>query len=70
MFAIAFLLGLVLWLHFHIAGGWLHVPLLLVALLLAYYIVSGRKLKRAAQVCSWDPPRHCAGSMSCHCRCW
>ena len=49
MFAIAFLLGLVLWLHFHIAGGWLHAKLLLVALLLAYYIVSGRKLKRAAQ---------------------
>ena len=35
MFAIACLLGLVLWLHFHIAGGWLHAKLLLVALLLA-----------------------------------
>ncbi|HQY49604.1 MAG TPA: CopD family protein [Thermomonas sp.] len=49
MFAIACLLGLVLWLHFHIAGGWLHAKLLLVALLLAYYIGSGLKLKRAAQ---------------------
>ena len=49
MFAIAFLLGLVLWLHFNIVGGWLHAKLLLVVVLLAYYIVSGRKLKRAAQ---------------------
>ena len=49
MFAIAFLLGLALWLHFHIVGGWLHAKLLLVVVLLAYYIVSGRKLKRAAQ---------------------
>jgi putative membrane protein len=47
MFGIAFLLGLVLWLHFHISGGWLHAKLGLVAVLLAYYIWSGRLIKRA-----------------------
>lgn len=46
MFGIAAALGLVLWLHFGIVGGWLHAKLLLVAMLLAYYIVSGRKLKQ------------------------
>lgn len=46
MFGIAFLLGLVLWLYFHIAGGWLHAKLGLVAVLLAYFIWSGRLLKR------------------------
>jgi putative membrane protein len=45
MFGLAALLGLALWLHFGIAGGWLHSKLLLVALLLAYFIVSGRWLK-------------------------
>ena len=45
MFGIAFLLGLVLWLHFHVAGGWLHAKLALVALLLAHYTVGGRWLK-------------------------
>ena len=49
MFAIAFVLGLVLWLHFHVSGAWLHAKLLLVVVLLAYYIVTGRTLKRAAQ---------------------
>lgn len=48
MFGIALVLGLVLWISFHISGGWLHAKLLLVALLLAYYIVSGRMLKRVA----------------------
>ena len=47
MFGIAFLLGLVLWLGFHIAGGWLHAKLALVALLLAHYSVAGRWLKGA-----------------------
>jgi putative membrane protein len=47
MFGLAVLLGLVLWLHFGISGGWLHAKLLLVALLLAYFIVSGRWLKGA-----------------------
>ena len=46
MFGIAFVLGLALWLHFGIVGGWLHAKLALVALLFAYYIVSGRQLQR------------------------
>ncbi len=45
MFGLALLLGLVLWLHFHMAGGWLHAKLALVALLLAYFIATGRWLK-------------------------
>ncbi|MGH8084658.1 MAG: CopD family protein [Lysobacter sp.] len=45
MFGLAVALGLGLWLHFGISGGWLHAKLLLVGLLLAYFIVSGRWLK-------------------------
>jgi len=45
MFGLAVVFGLALWLHFGIAGGWLHAKLLLVAALLAYFIVSGRWLK-------------------------
>ncbi|MEO6155921.1 MAG: CopD family protein [Thermomonas sp.] len=45
MFGFAVALGLALWLHFGIAGGWLHAKLLLVALLLAHYIIAGRWLK-------------------------
>ena len=48
MFGIAFVLGLALWLHFHIGGGWLHAKLALVALLLAHFVVAGRLLKRNA----------------------
>ena len=48
MFGLAVLLGLVLWLHFGITGGWLHAKLALVAALLAHFIVAGRWLKRAA----------------------
>lgn len=48
MFGLAVFLGLALWLHFHIAGAWLHAKLGLVALLLAFYTVCGRMLKRAA----------------------
>ncbi len=48
MFGLAFALGLVLWLHFGMAGGWLHAKLTLVALLLAYYVVAGRWLKGVA----------------------
>lgn len=48
MFGIAFVLGLALWLHFHIGGGWLHAKLALVALLLAHFVVAGRMLKRSA----------------------
>ncbi len=48
MFAIAVVFGLWLWMGFRIQGGWLHVKLLLVALLLAHFIVTGRWLKGAA----------------------
>ena len=45
MFGLAVTLGLALWLHFGMGGGWLHAKLLLVALLLAYFLVNGRWLK-------------------------
>lgn len=45
MFGLAVALGLVLWLHFGMSGGWLHAKLLLVALLLAHFTVAGRWLK-------------------------
>jgi len=45
MFGLAFVLGLTLWLHFKISGGWLHAKLALVAVMLACFIVSGRWLK-------------------------
>jgi putative membrane protein len=45
MFGFAFALGLVLWLHFHMTGGWLHAKLALVVLMLAHYTVAGRWLK-------------------------
>lgn len=45
MFGLALVLGLVLWLYFHISGGWLHAKLTLVALLLAHFIIAGRWLK-------------------------
>jgi putative membrane protein len=47
MFGLALVFGLVLWFHFHIAGGWLHAKLALVAVMLAYFIWSGRALKRS-----------------------
>ena len=47
MFGLALALGLVLWLYFHISGGWLHAKLALVALLLAHFIIAGRWLKGA-----------------------
>jgi putative membrane protein len=47
MFGLAVVLGLVLWLHFKVGGGWLHAKLALVAVMLAHYIVAGRWLKRA-----------------------
>ena len=46
MFGFAFVLGLVLWLHFHMTGGWLHAKLALVVLMLAHYTIAGRWLKR------------------------
>src|SRR5688500_293654 len=45
MFGFAVVLGLVLWLHFGIAGGWLHAKLVLVALMLAHNTIAGRWLK-------------------------
>ncbi len=48
MFGFAAALGLTLWLHFGIAGEWLHAKLVLVALLLAHFIVAGRWLKGVA----------------------
>ena len=49
MFGLAMVLGLVLWLHFGIAGGWLHAKLALVVLMLAHYTVAGRWLKGLAK---------------------
>jgi len=49
MFGLAVVFGLTLWLHFGIVGGWLHAKLVLVALLLAHYIVAGRWLKGVAR---------------------
>lgn len=48
MFGLAVVAGLALWLHFGIAGGWLHAKLALVALLLAHFLVAGRWLKGSA----------------------
>lgn len=45
MFGLSLVFGLTLWLHFDIAGGWLHAKLALVAAMFAYYIVCGRWLK-------------------------
>ena len=48
MFGLAAIFGVILWLHFGIAGGWLHAKLVLVAVLLGYFIWTGRILKRSA----------------------
>ena len=45
MFGFAFVLGLVLWLYFHVSGGWLHAKLALVVLLLVHFTIAGRWLK-------------------------
>jgi putative membrane protein len=47
MFGIALLFGLILWMHFKIGGPWMHVKLTLVVLLMVFYIVSGRYLKKS-----------------------
>ena len=49
MFGVAFVFGLVLWLYYGVGGGWLHVKLALVALLLGFFVWSGRLLKAAAR---------------------
>jgi protoporphyrinogen IX oxidase len=48
MFGLLLAFGLILWLWIGIGGGWLHVKLLLVALLLGYFITTGVMVKRAA----------------------
>jgi len=48
MMGLAIVFGLALWLHFGIAGGWLHAKLGAVLVVLAFWILSGRWLKRAA----------------------
>ena len=48
MFAVMLVFGLILWLHFKIGGAWMHVKLTLVVLMMVYYIVTGRYLKKAA----------------------
>ena len=57
IFGFAVVLGLVLWLHYHVAGGWLHAKLALVALLLVHFIVAGRWLKRAGAGHAVPSPR-------------
>lgn len=65
MFGLSLVLGLLLWLGYRIApdlwpklaGGWLHVKLTLVALLFAYFIATGRLLKRAAAGAALPSPR-------------
>jgi putative membrane protein len=48
MFALMLVFGMTLWMHFKIAGPWLHAKLVLVAIMFAFYIHSGRYLKKAA----------------------
>ncbi|MET0254714.1 MAG: CopD family protein [Luteibacter sp.] len=57
MFGMALVFGLVLWLYFHISGGWLHAKLALVAVMLAYFIWSGRLLKRSMAGGTLPPSR-------------
>jgi putative membrane protein len=45
MLGIAVILGLALWLHFGIGGGWLHAKLTLAVALIVYFVVSGRWLR-------------------------
>lgn len=49
MFGLALAFGLALWLGFHISGGWLHAKIGLVVVMLAYFIWTGRLLKRSAK---------------------
>jgi len=46
MFGFAFVLGLVLWLHFKVSGGWLHAKLALVILAIGYNHACGSLLKK------------------------
>ena len=57
MFGLMLLLGLSLWLHFGVSGGWLHAKLTLVALMLGYFIWTGRWFKRVAAGAALPSPR-------------
>ncbi len=57
MFGLMLLLGLSLWMHFGVTGGWLHAKLALVAALLAYFIWTGRWFKRVAAGAALPSPR-------------
>lgn len=57
MFGISLIFGMLLWMHFRISGAWLHAKLGLVVLLLVYFILVGRWLKRAAVGGSIPPAR-------------
>ena len=46
MFGMAFALGLWLWLGYGISGPWLYAKLALVSLLLVYFVLCGRLLKK------------------------
>ncbi len=48
MFGLALLFGFTLAIGYRLWGGWLHAKLALIAVLLGFFIVSGRMLKRAA----------------------
>ena len=57
MFGLAFIFGLWLWFGFGISGPWLYAKLVLVLLVLAYFIVCGRMLKKASAHCRLQ--KHC-----------
>ena len=57
MFGLMLLLGLSLWMHFGVSGGWLHAKLALVAALFAYFIWTGRWFKRVAAGAALPSPK-------------
>ena len=46
MFGLSLVFGLWLWFGYPVSGPWLHAKLTLVALLLTYFIITGRYLKK------------------------
>ncbi len=50
MFGLAITFGFWLWFGFHISGSWLYLKLALVALILVYFIVCGRMVKKGYSV--------------------
>lgn len=57
MFGAAFVLGLVLWLHFGFSGGWMHAKLALVMIMFAHFVWCGRLLKQHAAGRSLPSPK-------------